>query len=113
MKKIALFFFSLFLLLTSLYIWENHLPKQNRFVQKFNSEMNETKFKKNLNKIKVVEEVKKDNNKQIAYAEIIKSPESGSEVVKVHLPSGKRLYNEEKMNEIAASANLEISTNEN
>jgi phage terminase large subunit-like protein len=41
-----------------------------------------------------------------AYIENIKDPKTGVIMAKTHLPKGKRLYNEEKMNEVSESANI-------
>jgi len=110
MKKLSLFLFSFFLLLTAIYVWEKQLPHHYKIVN-FKSGIDSTKSKP-TKQVAQFNAHNKAINKSIAYAEIVKNQETGAEEIKVHLPPGKRLYNEEKMNEIASSANLEISTND-
>ena len=114
MKKISILLFSLFILVTTLFVWEKYLPKKYSilsFHYKFKN--NETVVTQKAKTVTKVDMTKKTiPTKGIVYAEIVKNPETGVEEVKVHLPPGKRLYNEEKMNEIASSANIETLTNE-
>jgi hypothetical protein len=43
----------------------------------------------------------------LAQAEIIPASTDKNEIIRIKLPPGKRLYNEEKMEEVARSANIE------
>lgn len=107
MKKISIFSFCFFILLSGLYIWGNKLHKNYAILKN-----NKTEGISNNKKNKTVETSKQitksiNTNNGIAYAEVVKNKETGTEEFKIHLPPGKRLYNEEKMNEVATSANLE------
>jgi len=41
---------------------------------------------------------------------IVINPETGKEEIKIKIPKGKRLYDQEKMNEISSDANIDILT---
>jgi hypothetical protein len=57
--------------------------------------------------------VKAPVNKEIAYVEAVSFDEkTHSPVYKMHIPKGKRLYDEEKMKEIAADGNMDPDAQE-
>ena len=105
MKRIAIFTFCFFTLLSAIYIWKNHLPKNYSILKPQSNSESVKKVDRTINTNPSKKAIAENKNK--AYAEIVVNKETGKEEVVVHVPKGMHLYDENKMKEVATNGNLE------
>lgn len=108
MKKISIFTFLLFVLSAGIYVFQepNKIVEINHYAPTYQEHSATIKQNLQKNELNVQHEQTAFSNQHKAYIEIKKDEKTGEEKAIVHLPMGKRLFNEENLKEISRDATI-------
>ena len=108
MKKISLITFILFLISLGIYIKQDptKIVEVNHYTPYYQDQPATIKQKLQINEFNNQHEQTTFSNQQKAYIEIKRDEKTGEEKAIVHLPKGKRLFNEENLKEISRDATI-------
>lgn len=113
MKRITLLTFIVFLIVGGLFLWQEHLPKYKLLTARnIPNNVSHTKFVESKQLASTSNKSRSISSTGNSYSEIVVDPNTNTQIVKTHLAAGKRLYNEQAMEEVSKPATIEYFNRE-
>ena len=109
LKKIAIVFLLIFIFTGGIFFWQKNQPSNSMTSSSlFPTKIFMNNTEKSDKESSQASTIEADKQIVSGNTKIIVNPENNQEEIKVTIPKGKRLYDEEKMKEISTDANVDI-----